>query len=45
VVDGSLGYFVAHLHALRPLTMLMIALGTILSYRLALGFDASGGNR
>jgi hypothetical protein len=45
VVDGSLRYFVTHLHALRPLTLLMIALGTILSYRLALSFDASGGNR
>lgn len=45
VVDGSLRYFVTHLHTLRPLTMLMIALGTILSYRLALGFDASGSSR
>jgi hypothetical protein len=45
VVDGSLRYFVTHLHALRPLTLLMSALGTILSYRLALSFDASGGNR
>jgi hypothetical protein len=45
VVDGSLRYFVTHLHALRPLTILMIALGTILSYRLALGFDSSAGKR
>ena len=40
VVDGSLRYFITHLHALRPLTLLMIALGTILSYRLALGFES-----
>jgi hypothetical protein len=40
VVDGSLAYFVTHLHALRPLTLLMIALGTILSYRLALSFES-----
>ncbi len=40
VVDGSLAYFVTHLHALRPLTLLMIVLGTVLSYRLALSFEA-----
>jgi hypothetical protein len=45
VVDGSLRYFVTHLHALRPLTLLMIALGTILSYRLALSFESLGSNR
>ena len=45
VVDGSLRYFVTHLHSLRPLTILMIVLGTILSYRLALGFDSTGSKR
>lgn len=40
VVDQSLAYFITHLHALRPLTLLMIVLGTILSYRLALSFEA-----
>ena len=43
--DQSLAYFLTHLHALRPLTMLMLALGAFLSYRLALGRDRdfSGG--
>ena len=41
VVDQSLAYFVTHLHTLRPLTILMIVLGGILSYRLALGFEAA----
>jgi hypothetical protein len=45
VVDHSLGYFLTHLHALRPLTMLMIALGTILSYRLALSFESRASDR
>jgi hypothetical protein len=37
--DASLPYFLAHLHALRPVTLLMIALGAYVSYRLALGRD------
>ena len=45
VVDRSLGYFITHLHALRPLTILMIALGTILSYRLALSFESRTNER
>ena len=39
VVDGSLKYFAMHLHALRPLTLLMLALGTVVSYRLAQSFE------
>jgi hypothetical protein len=37
VADSSLFYFLAHMHALRPMTLLMLALGAFLSYRLALG--------
>lgn len=36
--DKSLGYFVAHLHHLRPITLLMIAAGAIIAYML--GKDA-----
>ena len=35
--DGSWPYFITHLHHLRPITMVMLALGAILSYRFALG--------
>ena len=37
--DGSLLYFLTHLHQLKPVTLLMLALGTFFSYRLALGRD------
>jgi hypothetical protein len=30
--DNSLGYFVAHLHQLRPMTMLMIGVGTFIAF-------------
>jgi hypothetical protein len=33
VVDESLGYFLAHLYQLKPLTMIMITLGTFLGFR------------
>jgi hypothetical protein len=39
VADKSLAYFIGHLHQLRPVTWLMLALGTYVSYRLALGRD------
>jgi hypothetical protein len=39
LADNSLSYFLAHLHALRPITLIMLALGAFLSYRLALGHD------
>lgn len=38
--DGSLLYFMTHIHTLKPLTMVMLALGTFFSYRLALGRDS-----
>jgi hypothetical protein len=31
--DGSLGYFLAHIHTLKPLVLIMIALGAFLGYR------------
>lgn len=37
--DDSLLYFLTHVHALKPLTLIMLALGTFFGYRLALGFD------
>jgi subtilisin family serine protease len=39
IADNSLLYFVTHVHALKPITILMLALGAFLSYRLALGRD------
>lgn len=35
--DESLAYFVTHLHLLKPMTLLMVALGAFFSYRLASG--------
>lgn len=39
IADNSLTYFLTHLHLLRPLTWIMLAIGAFLSYRLALGRD------
>jgi hypothetical protein len=39
IADASLGYFITHLHQLKPLTLIMLALGTVISYRLALGYS------
>ena len=33
VADDGLGYFIANLHKLQPITLIMIALGAFLSYR------------
>ena len=35
--DPSLGYFLTHLHQLRPLTLLMLAVGTAFAAWLSLG--------
>jgi len=40
IKDGSLSYFLAHLHELRPVTMLMIVAGSVFGYWLALGREA-----
>jgi hypothetical protein len=39
IADATLGYFITHVHQLRPLTLIMLALGTVISYRLALGYS------
>lgn len=41
VADNSLAYFITHVHELKPITLLMLALGAFISYRLALGFDSN----
>ncbi len=38
-VDESLPYFITHIHTLKPITLLLVAVGAFLSYRLALGMD------
>ena len=37
VADRSMSYFITQIPALKPVTLLMLALGAFLSYRLALG--------
>lgn len=39
--DHSLGYFVRHIHQLRPITLIMIAVGAALSLWLGLGRETS----
>ena len=39
IKDGSLTFFLAHLHELRPITLLMIGLGGFLGYWFSLGRD------
>jgi hypothetical protein len=39
IADPSLSYFITHVHQLRPLTLIMLAVGAVLSYRLALGYS------
>lgn len=40
VDDGSFVYFITHVYLLRPITMIMLVLGTFISYRLALGCNS-----
>ncbi|HET6426293.1 MAG TPA: hypothetical protein VFG20_21555 [Planctomycetaceae bacterium] len=40
IADESFAYFITHLHKLKPITLLFVAVGTFLSYRLALGMDS-----
>lgn len=42
--DESFSYFIKHVHKLKPLTLLFVAVGTFLSYRLALGWDGHAKN-
>jgi hypothetical protein len=39
IADANLSYFITHVHQLRPITMIMLAVGAVLSYRLALGYS------
>ena len=41
IADESFVYFLTHLHQRKPLTLLMLAIGPVISYRLALGWDDS----
>lgn len=44
VADASFQYFITHLHNLKPLTIGLLAIGAVISYRLALGLDAAPGS-
>lgn len=37
--DGSLLFFITHLHHMKPMTLLLMAVGVFFSYRLTLGYD------
>src|SRR4030095_15753687 len=37
--DNSFSYFISHIYALKPITLVILALGTFFGYRLALGRD------
>ena len=37
IADAGLGYFLVHVHELRPMTLLMIGLGGVLGYWLSVG--------
>ncbi len=39
IADGSWQYFLTHVYQLKPISLIMIALGAFFSYRLALGSD------
>lgn len=39
VADSSLLYFITHLYSLKPITLIMLALGTLFCFRFALGRD------
>ncbi len=39
IVDASFSYFITHVHKLKPITLLMLAIGTVASYYFALGTE------
>jgi hypothetical protein len=43
IADGGLGFFLAHLHELRPITLIFIALGGVLGFWFALGKSRPAG--
>lgn len=38
-LDNSWSYFLTHVHQLKPVTLLMLVIGAVASYRFALGRD------
>jgi hypothetical protein len=43
--DDSLAWFMTHLYQLKPVTLLMVGLGAVFSFRLAQGFDQRDVNK
>ena len=39
IKDKSFVFFITHVRELKPLTLIMLAIGPVISYRLALGMD------
>lgn len=39
LLDNSWSYFLSHVHQLKPVTLLMLVIGAVASYRFALGRD------
>jgi hypothetical protein len=39
IADPGFGYFITHIQALRPVTLIMLAIGAALAFRFALGVD------
>ena len=37
IANDKLSYFLAHVHELRPMTLIMLLIGTVLAYRAAVG--------
>jgi len=44
VVDGSLQYFLTHLHEVNRVELIMLIVGPIIAFRLGLGFDQKRGS-
>lgn len=44
VKDDSLQFFLTHLHWLKGVTIIMLIVGPIIAFRLALGFDQKSGS-
>ncbi len=43
VADGGLGYFLSHVHQLQPMTLLMIAAGTLIGFWIPYHQKEAGG--
>ena len=42
--DASLVYFITHIHETKQLTQILLAVGTVICYRMALGMDQRSTN-